>query len=143
VSHAIDEVARLADHLVLMDAGRVVAAGPLADVLARLDLPLARGEDAGVVLDAVVGERDRPWQLTGWTSAAGLQLWARDQGLPIGRAVRVRVLARDVSLARAPAGRHQHRQPAARHGRADRRRRAPGAGAGARARGHGARWWRG
>jgi molybdate transport system ATP-binding protein len=107
VSHAIEEVTRLAHHLVLLDAGRVVAAGPVADVMARLDLPTARGEGAGVVLDAVVAEHDKPWQLTrlviGQGEGAGdFSVWARDQGLPIGHAVRVRLLARDVSLARAP-----------------------------------------
>ncbi len=63
VSHAVDEVARLADHLVLMDAGRVVADGPLAEVMARLDLPTARGDGAGVVHAAVVTQRDAQWQL--------------------------------------------------------------------------------
>jgi len=100
-------VARLADHLVLMQAGRVVAAGPLADMLARLDLPLPLGEDAGVVLDGVVGERDARWQLArldvdDQREGPACSLWARDQGLPLGRRVRLRVLARDVSLTRAP-----------------------------------------
>jgi energy-coupling factor transporter ATP-binding protein EcfA2 len=58
VSHAPDEVARLADHIVVMEAGRAVANGPLTDTLARLDLPIQLGEDVGVVLDAVVAERD-------------------------------------------------------------------------------------
>ena len=103
VSHAIEEVARLAHHLVLMDAGRVVAAGPLAEVMARLDLPTARGEGAGVVLDAVVVERDTTWQLARLqVNPDGFSVWARDHGLPVGRAVRVRLLARDVSLTRAP-----------------------------------------
>ncbi|WP_128001742.1 molybdenum ABC transporter ATP-binding protein [Piscinibacter defluvii] len=99
VSHSIDEVARLADHLVLMEAGRVLADGPLADMLARLDLPVAFGDDAGVVLDAVVAERDAHWQLARLDVAPGCAIWARDHGLPIGRRVRLRVLARDVSLA--------------------------------------------
>jgi molybdate transport system ATP-binding protein len=101
VSHAIDEVARLADHLVLMEAGRVTAAGPLADMLARLDLPLPLGEDAGVVLEGVVGERDAQWQLARLdlgAQAENCSLWARDQGLPLGQSVRLRVLARDVSI---------------------------------------------
>ncbi len=103
VSHAIDEVARLADHLVLMDAGRVLADGPLPDMLARLDLPVAFGDDAGVVLDAVIGERDARWQLARLDVDEGAcRLWARDPGLPLGRRVRLRVLARDVSLTRAP-----------------------------------------
>ena len=108
VTHAIDEVARLADHLVLMDAGRVLAHGPLPDMLARLDLPLALGDDAGVVLDAVIGERDTQWHLARLdvdADAAGrpaCHLWSRDPGLPVGRHVRLRVLARDVSLTRTP-----------------------------------------
>ncbi len=97
VSHSPDEVARLADHLVAMENGKVVANGPLAETLARLDLPIHLGEDAGVVLDAVVGERDAQWHLAR-TDFPGGSLWARDPGLPVGRRVRVRVLARDVSL---------------------------------------------
>jgi len=97
VSHAPDEVARLADHIVAMESGKVVANGPLAETLARLDLPIRLGEDAGVVLDAVVGERDTEWHLAR-TDFAGGSLWTRDPGLMIGRHVRVRVLARDVSL---------------------------------------------
>ncbi|MCE4537942.1 molybdenum ABC transporter ATP-binding protein [Pelomonas sp. P7] len=99
VSHAIDEVARLAHHVVLLEAGRVVAAGPLGDVMARLDLPTAHGEGAGVVLDAVIAEHDAPWQLARLSvGTADFSVWARDLGLPVGRAVRVRLLARDVSL---------------------------------------------
>jgi molybdate transport system ATP-binding protein len=103
VSHSIDEVARLADHLVLMDAGRVRADGPLPDMLARLDLPIAFGDDAGVVLDAVIGARDPHWHLARLDVAGGAcALWSRDAGLPEGRRVRLRVLARDVSLTRTP-----------------------------------------
>jgi molybdate transport system ATP-binding protein len=103
VSHSIDEVARLAAQLVLMDAGRVLAEGPLPDMLARLDLPVAFGDDAGVVLDAVIGERDAHWRLARLDVDGGsCQLWSRDRGLPVGRRVRLRVLARDVSLTRMP-----------------------------------------
>jgi len=98
VSHAPDEVARLADHLVAMDGGRVVADGPLVETLARLDLPIRLGEDVGVVLDATVGAIDAEWHLARVDFAGG-GLWTRDHGLPPGKRVRVRVLARDVSLA--------------------------------------------
>jgi molybdate transport system ATP-binding protein len=101
VSHAPDEVARLADHLVVMEGGRAVAAGPLTDTLARLDLPIRLGEDAGVVLDAVVAARDAEWQLAQMEFAGG-HAWVRDHGLPLGHRARVRILARDVSLALAP-----------------------------------------
>jgi molybdate transport system ATP-binding protein len=104
VSHAPDEVARLADHIVALDGGRVVAAGPLAETLARIDLPIRLGEDVGVVLDASVDEIDADWQLMRVAFAGG-SLWTRQRDLPPGRRVRVRVLARDVSLAIDEPGR--------------------------------------
>ena len=97
VSHAIAEVARLADHVVLMDAGRAVAAGAVADLLSRLDLPLPPGEDAGVVLQGEVGALDAEWQLAR-LDVPGAAFWTRDPALPVGHRIRLRVLARDVSL---------------------------------------------
>ncbi len=98
VSHAPDEVMRLADHLVALERGRVIVEGPLLDTLSRLDLPLRLGEDVGVVLEARVGERDAHWQLARLDFDGGA-LWLRDPGLDVGAQVRARVLARDVSLA--------------------------------------------
>ncbi len=103
ISHSPDEVARLADYLVLLEAGRVMAHGPLGEVLSRLDLPVRLGKETGVVLDAVIGERDADWHLVRADFPGG-GLWTRDSGQPLGKAVRLRVLARDVSLARPPAG---------------------------------------
>ena len=101
VSHAPDEVARLADHIVVLSNGRAVASGPLTETLARLDLPIHLGEDAGVVLDAVVSERDAQWQLARaiFKDNPDAGVWVRDGGHAIGHPVRVRILARDVSLA--------------------------------------------
>ena len=101
VSHAPDEVARLADHIVVMEAGRAVAVGALTETLARLDLPIQLGEDVGVVLDAVVAERDAQWHLARVEFPGG-SLWVRDGGQEIGNPVRVRILARDVSIALQP-----------------------------------------
>lgn len=103
VSHAIDEVARLADHLVMMEAGSVRAAGPLAGMLARLDLALPRGDRAGVVLEGRVGERDAHWQLARLdVDGEACRVWVRDRGHAIGQRVRLHVLARDVSITRTP-----------------------------------------
>ena len=102
VSHAPDEVARLADHIVAMEAGRVLASGPLAEVLSRVDLPIRLGEDAGVVLEGVVVERDAAWSLARVAFPGGC-LWVRDGGQGQGATVRIRILARDVSLALSPA----------------------------------------
>jgi molybdate transport system ATP-binding protein len=98
VSHAPDEVARLADHLVVLEQGRAIASGPLGETLARLDLPIRLGEDAGVVLEGEVAEIDADWHLARVAFAGG-SLWVRDSGLPVGRHVRVRILARDISIA--------------------------------------------
>ena len=97
VSHSPDEVARLADFLVVMEAGKVTAHGPLNETLAQVDHPIHLGEDAGAVLDAVVAERDAAWHLMRLDFPDG-SLWTRDREIRIGRKVRVRVLARDVSL---------------------------------------------
>lgn len=99
VSHAPDEIARLADYLVAMKNGRAVAVGGLTETLSRLDFPLRLGEDAGVVLEAVVVERDKQWKLARVQFEGG-ELWLRDGGHAVHSDVRVRVLARDISLAR-------------------------------------------
>ena len=98
VSHSPDEVARLADHLVVLQDGVSIASGPLGTTLAQLDSPIKLGEDTGVVIDARVAERDATWHLVRVDFAGG-SLWVRDNGIPIGHRVRVRILARDVSLA--------------------------------------------
>ena len=99
VTHAMDEVARLADHLVLLDAGRVLAAGPLAELLGRTDLPLARQDDAGVVIDATVAAHDSAYGLSRVVFDGGA-LWVGETSAAPGQAVRARVLARDVSVTR-------------------------------------------
>jgi molybdate transport system ATP-binding protein len=101
VSHSPDEVAHLADHLVVMEGGRVLGSGNLDDVLSRLDLPIRLGEDAGVVLEGRIAERDDRWHLVR-VSCGGEGVWVRDPGGPVGRAVRVRILARDVSISHSP-----------------------------------------
>ncbi len=99
VTHAMAEVARLADHLVLLDAGGVLAAGPLVELLARPDLPLAHQDDAGVVIEATVAEHDSTYGLSRVVFAGGA-LWVGETAARPGQAVRARVLARDVSVTR-------------------------------------------
>ncbi|MFC6979710.1 molybdenum ABC transporter ATP-binding protein [Microbulbifer taiwanensis] len=103
VSHSIDEVARLADHLLMLDGGRVAAQGDMPEMLSRLDLPLRLGEETGVVLEGRVLERNEQWHLAR-VGFAGGELWLRDGGDALDRQIRVRILARDVSLALEPQG---------------------------------------
>ncbi|QJE00037.1 molybdenum ABC transporter ATP-binding protein [Massilia forsythiae] len=103
VSHAPDEVARLADHLVLLDAGKVVASGPLQDTLARADLPPAFTDDAGVVLDTVLDGHEAD-DLSRLAFGDGVLHVGRRPEAP-GTRLRCRIHARDVSLAlERPAG---------------------------------------
>ena len=97
VSHAMDEVARLADHLVLLEEGKVVANGPAADVMTRLDLPLAHGDAAGAVITATVVSHDPAYHLT-LVRFAGGDFTVPQQAIGIGGTLRIRVQARDVSL---------------------------------------------
>ena len=98
VSHSPDEVARLADHVVLLAEGRVMAQGGLRETLARLDLPTAFTEDAGVVIEAVVAEHDEAYHLTRLDFPGGSAVVAH-RPEAIGHRLRFRVHARDVSLA--------------------------------------------
>jgi len=97
VSHAFDEVARLADHMILLNTGHVVASGPIHELLTRFDLPLALSADAESIIEATVAEHDETFGLTYVDSSGGRFSVAR-KDLPIGRAVRLRILARDISL---------------------------------------------
>ena len=97
VSHAIDEVTRLADHLVLLVHGKVDASGPTRELLTRLDLPLAHGDTAGAVLTTTVQSHDPIDHLTTVRFKGG-QLAVPMSTASIGQALRIRVQARDVSL---------------------------------------------
>ena len=97
VSHTVDEVARLADFMVCIEQGKVTASGPVQTVLTRLDLPLAHGDEAAAVLDAVVAGLDTEFHLAELRFTGG-RISVADAGLAPGLPVRVRILARDVSL---------------------------------------------
>ncbi|HEU0220225.1 MAG TPA: molybdenum ABC transporter ATP-binding protein [Gallionella sp.] len=100
VSHALDEVARLADQLVLMEQGRVIASGAFNEILGRLDLPTAHLDDAGSVIEANVAVHDAEYHLTRLDFSGG-SLWVSKVEHAIGSMVRARMLARDVSIATA------------------------------------------
>jgi molybdate transport system ATP-binding protein len=100
VTHSLDEVDRLADALVLMERGRVLAAGPVEELSLRTDLPLAARRDAGAVLACTVLAHD-PARGLSRLGFAGGELIVPQQRLGTGERLRVRVRARDVSVATA------------------------------------------
>ncbi len=98
VSHNLEEIARLADHLVVLEEGRVQAAGPPGEILARSDFPFNRGADSGVLWEGRVAERDPQWHLAR-VACPGGDLWLQEPDQAVGEPLRLRILARDVSLA--------------------------------------------
>ena len=98
VTHSADELARLADTVVVMEAGRAVSVGPVAKVLAGESAYAMAGHDAAALLEGTVSAIDTQWHLA-QVSFSGGSLWLRGDGLRIHQRVRVRVLARDVSIA--------------------------------------------
>jgi molybdate transport system ATP-binding protein len=101
VSHAIDEVARLASHMVLMREGRVLAQGPTGELITRLDLPLAHGDAAATVIEGTVQQHDAHDHVTTVGFSGGQLLLVSPTARAPGEALRLRVQARDVSLALA------------------------------------------
>ena len=100
VTHSADEVARLADHLVLLEQGRVMAQGPVLELMTRADLPLAHGDSAGALVEAVTCGLQSDSDLCELRFDGGTLLLpqTRDTPLPDRTPVRVRIQARDVSL---------------------------------------------
>jgi molybdate transport system ATP-binding protein len=100
VSHAQDEVARLADHLVLLSDGKALASGPIGETLARLDLPMAMGDDAGVIIEGQVSAYDAQYQLLSLQlPATEMNIRVTHEPMAVGQALRCKVHARDISLA--------------------------------------------
>ena len=99
VSHNLDEITRLADHLIIMDRGRLVADGPLLDMLSRLDLEVTRQESAAVVLQTYIVGHDEHYSLTQLALDAEVSLVVGSLSGESGETVRVRIPSRDVSIA--------------------------------------------
>lgn len=97
VTHSLEEVARLADHILVLEDGVITEQGPAMAVLSRLQSSLQDEEGSGAVLEVEVAEKDARWQLAKVTFPGGF-LWLRDNGEALGARMRLRVSARDVSL---------------------------------------------
>jgi molybdate transport system ATP-binding protein len=100
VTHAQDEVVRLADHIVLLDQGKLRAQGPVAEMLTRTDLPLARGDQSSALIEAVVcgAASDQGLWVLDFGSGRLVLPMTRSAPLSANRRVRLRIQARDVSL---------------------------------------------
>jgi molybdate transport system ATP-binding protein len=97
VSHDPYEVARLADHMVLLEKGKMIAEGEAANMLTQLDLPIASYDDASSLLEGVVSAHDYEYHLT-WISMDSGRIAVSREDLRVGHHARVEIRARDVSL---------------------------------------------
>jgi molybdate transport system ATP-binding protein len=100
VTHSQDEMSRLADHLLLIEDGNIVGSGPVNDMLTRFDMPLSHGGDAVSIIEAEVLKRDSEFNLMHLDFLGG-QFIVPDNGFPVQTKVRIRVVARDVSLTKS------------------------------------------
>ena len=100
VTHSQDEMSRLADHLLLIEDGNIVGSGPVNDMLTRFDMPLSHGGDAVSIIEAEVLKRDSEFNLMHLDFLGG-QFIVPDNNFPVQTKVRIRVVARDVSLTKS------------------------------------------
>ena len=97
VTHSMDELVRLANHVVVLAQGRVQQSGLLQQVLTDLNTTLVQGDEAATLITGAVDQIDTAWNLARVAFTGG-SIWLRDDGFTQGQNLRLRVLAKDVSL---------------------------------------------
>jgi molybdate transport system ATP-binding protein len=98
ITHDREELIHIADYLVLMEQGKIIAQGPLDQIMSRVDLPIARDAEAASVMDVSVVDHDPTFHLTKLAFAGG-ELYVNGVDEAKGSRLRIRILARDVSIA--------------------------------------------
>ena len=103
VTHSADEMARLADNVVLMERGRIKAQGSAQDILSRFKTQAEVGEARESILEGQTAERDEKYGLVRVAlSDSDASLWIPDSGLSLGSRIRIGLFERDISLALTP-----------------------------------------
>jgi molybdate transport system ATP-binding protein len=97
VTHAADEVARLADYLTLMNQGEILATGPINEILTRFDLPMSHDADSCAVIATTPGNYDEQYGLTTLAFKGG-SLLVPGRIASAATNIKVRIVARDISL---------------------------------------------
>lgn len=97
VTHSLNEVSRLADQMVMLEAGEVVAIGTVAELFARMDLVMGQADQASTLVDTKLSRHDDRFGLSTLACAGG-EFTISKLDAAIGSAARLRVFARDVSV---------------------------------------------
>lgn len=99
VSHAQAEIARLADHVVIMDSGAVIQQGPVAHVFQTLTA--ASDTEVTSLLEGIVVQQDERYHLSK-VAVGDIDLWVSETGLEMNQTVRLCLAARDISISLQP-----------------------------------------
>ncbi len=102
VTHSAEEVMRLADNLVVLHKGDLLAAGPVQEVLSNVKVPISLGGDTGVLIKGEVTSVDQAWK-TLTLSNGKVNVVLPDTGHQVGEHLNIRVLANEVSISASPA----------------------------------------
>ncbi|WP_156509222.1 molybdenum ABC transporter ATP-binding protein, partial [Oleiphilus sp. HI0132] len=97
VTHSVNEVAKLADNLVILENGKLSTQGKVSDVLSNLETADYLGNETGIIIQGRVNELDEQWNLAA-VDFEGERIWIHNKGLGHGAELRVRILAKDVSI---------------------------------------------
>ena len=99
VSHDIEEVSQLAEHLLVLDRGRLKEQGPLLELTSRLNSSLAHQEQAAAIATGSIARHDADYGLTE-LNVGRQSLWVNQLAGAVGESRRIRIPARDVSVCR-------------------------------------------
>ncbi len=101
VTHDLEELVRIADHLLLIEQGRIIKSGPIESLLADSSLSIAQEEDAGALIKTTLTAQDEEYLLSELSFSGGT-ITVAQLNQPIGSDIRIRIHAKDVSLALQP-----------------------------------------
>lgn len=102
VSHSLEEVSRLCDHMIVMEQGRIIFKGDIHDALVSSNSPLATAENSAAVLEGTVSKQEKEFHLSSVHTING-NVFHVSGVLPLGHQVRLRIQASDVSLSKVAA----------------------------------------
>ncbi len=100
VSHSLNEILRIADHIVVVDRGKVVSSGKIEDVWSsQVMRPWQSFNEQSTLFSALVSKHNNEYGLTQLRFREGLTFWVQKVNAEIGTAVRLQIRANDVSIA--------------------------------------------
>lgn len=98
VTHSLQEVLPIADHLLVLEKGEVIASGTPADVGQQIDHPISEHIDVGCIVHCTFINYDTEHELSE-LALGGQSLWLRGDLSQHNQPIRLQIPARDISVA--------------------------------------------